>query len=492
MSSTPSNNSAQHSVIIGAGPGGYVAAIRLAQLTAGTDHKITVIDKAPSFGGVCLNWGCIPSKALIHAASVYKSIGDEAALMGISTSKPTVDLPKMMRWKDGIVKQLTGGIAQLFKTHGIHTLQGEATFKDANTLSIKKPDGSIELLAFDQCLIATGSSSIAIPSAPLDGDVVITSNEAVNLQAIPQHLVVVGGGVIGLELGVFYHKLGSQVTVVEMQPNILPGMDADIVKAMTRSLKKRGLTILTNTALQGVSVAKGQATVTIKTETGTETITADKVLVAVGRKPNTSGLNLSAAGITVDAKGFIPTDDQLRTGKRNIFAIGDTTKPPLLAHKASKEGLVAAAVMAGGNDRLDIRAMPSAVFTDPEIASVGLTEAEAVAKGLPIKVGTFPFAASGRALTMNAPEGMAKIIAHGDTDEILGVHLMGAHVADLIGEAALGIELGATAEDLALTVHTHPTLAEVLMEAAEAVHDLAIHVAKPPSKKPAAKTSALV
>jgi dihydrolipoamide dehydrogenase len=466
-------------VIIGAGPGGYVAAIRLAQL----GQEVLVIEKAPSLGGVCLNWGCIPSKALIHAASTFEGI-KHASAMGISVGEPTVDLAKMMTWKDGIVSKLTGGIAQLFKANGVQKMHGTASFVDKNTLKVTDESGTVTTVTFEQCMIATGSSSIEVPGFKYDGETIISSNDAVNLQQVPESLALIGGGVIGLELGIFYSKLGTKVTVVEMQNQVLPGMDADIVKQLSRSLKKRKMTVYTDSRAEGVSVKGGLATVKVSTPKGDKTIEADKVLVAVGRKPNSQGLGLEKAGITVNDRGFIVTNEQLKTSVPHIFAIGDVTSGPLLAHKASKEGLVAAAVMAGDTtERLDVRAMPGAVFTDPEIATVGYTEAQAKENGYEIVVGAFPFAASGRAMTMEHTEGMVKIITDKQTDLILGVHMIGPHVAELLAEATLAIEMGATAEDLALTVHAHPTLSEGMMEAAEAVHGLAIHIAQP--KKPA-------
>ncbi len=473
-------------VVIGAGPGGYVAAIRLAQL----GESVLVIDKEPSLGGTCLNWGCIPSKALIHAANTYETMTGDAEEMGITATGVSVDLAKLMAWKDGVVTKLTGGIAGLFKHHKIEHIQGAASFVDKHTLSIAKPDDSTETVTFENAIIATGSSIINLPHLKVDGEVLIDSDAAINLKEVPKHLVLVGGGVIGLELGVFYAKLGAQVTVVEMQPQLLPGMDTDVVNALARSLKKRkNMTVHLNSKVASVDVNNGTATVTVETPKGEETLSADKVLVAIGRKPNTSGLSLEKAGLKADDKGFVATDDQLRTGVPHIFAIGDVTQPPMLAHKASKEGLVAAAVIAGQPERLDVRAMPAAVFTDPEVATVGLTEAQAKEKGYEVTVGQFPFAASGRALTMNESVGFTKIMTDAKTDQLLGVHMVGPHVAELLGEVTLAMEMGATAEDLALTVHMHPTLSETVMEAAEAVHGLAIHSASKPPRKAAKKSA---
>ncbi|MCA9842358.1 MAG: dihydrolipoyl dehydrogenase, partial [Cyanobacteria bacterium HKST-UBA03] len=474
-SSTPK----KHVAVIGAGPGGYVCAIRLAQL----GHRVTVIE-AQAVGGVCLNWGCIPSKALIHAAATLEQLA-EAEQMGISTGPPVLDMAKLQAWKAGIVAKLTQGIAGLFKRHDIELIAGRATFTDAHTLSIEPSietdQAGPKTLKPDAVVIATGSSIIELPHLPFDHNLIIDSTDALNLTKVPRHLVLIGGGVIGLELGVLYARLGAKVSVVELLPQLLPGMDADVVKQLTRSLKKRKLALYLQAKVTELARQGASASLSVETPKGTETLDGvDAVLVAVGRRPNSDKLGLKAAGVQTDDRGFIVVDRQLRTSQPHVFAIGDVTSAPLLAHKASKEGLVAAHVIDGQPDELDVKAMPSAVFTTPEIATVGLTEAAAQNAGYTVRTGQFPFAASGRALSMNDTEGFVKVVADAATDTLLGVHMIGPHVGDLIAEAALAIEMGACAEDLALTVHAHPTLPESLMEAAEAVHHQAIHMYQPP------------
>lgn len=455
--------------VIGAGPGGYVAAIRLAQL----GKKVILIEREV-LGGTCLNWGCIPSKAMIYAASLYEKM-HESALMGILADNVRVDAGKLQAWKGDVVKKLTGGIGQLMKAHGVEVVYGTAGFTSPKALLVKSSKGDEEIQA-ENYIIATGSSPVVVPGFEFDGERVLESRDALELTEIPARLGVIGGGVIGLEIGIMYAKLGAAVTVIEMMPQILPGTESDIAQVLNRSMKKRGVTVHTQTKAKKLVKNKDSVSLTIENEKGEQTLEFDKLLVSVGRRPHTQGLQLEKAGVKMNEKGFIQVDNQLRTNVKHIFAIGDVTSGPLLAHKASKEGLVAASVIAGSKEILDYRALPAAVFTDPEIATVGLTEAEAIAQGHKIRVGKFPFQALGKALAMNEPEGMVKMIADADTDLILGVHMVGVDVSELIAEAALAIEMGATAEDLALTIHTHPTLPESLMEAAEAVHGKAIHI----------------
>lgn len=452
-------------VVIGAGPGGYVAAIRLSQL----GKKVAVIEKE-NVGGVCLNVGCIPSKAMIHASEVFRNL-QHAEEFGISIKGAKLDPIKLQSWKESVVKKLTGGVAQLLKAHKVTLLKGEGKLTTAFSLEV----GS-EIVEFENAIVATGSSPVIIPGFAPDGKTVGTSTEALNYPEIPKKLCVIGGGYIGLELAMAYAGFGSQVTVIEALGQLLTGVDSDLVKIVERELKRRHVTIKLKTKALGWQSVKKGAVVVLESDKGEEKVEADKILVAVGRRPNSKNIGLEAAGVQTDARGFIKIDSQCRTSVQNIFAIGDVAGGMLLAHKASKEGLVAAAVIAGQNEIYDVRAMPAVVFTTPEIAYVGLTETEAQAKGQKIKVGRFPFQASGKALATGETEGFVKVMSDPETDLILGIGIVGAHASNLIGEACLAIEMGATAEDLALTVHPHPTLTETLMEGAEAVHGKAIHI----------------
>jgi dihydrolipoamide dehydrogenase len=456
-------------VVIGAGPAGYVCAIRLAQL----GQQVTVVEKE-YLGGTCLNVGCIPSKALIAAGALVDRIA-HAGAMGISAENVRVDVARLVEWKAGIVARLTGGIGTLLGKHGVEVVMGAAELVDRNTVRVATAEGEQRLQA-DDVVLATGSAPIAIPGFDFDEERVWSSTGALRPTRIPEHLVVIGGGYIGLELGMMYRRLGSQVTVVEATAGALPGQDRDCVKVIERSLKKMKIKLLTETLAQGYEVRDGKSHVRVKGPQGEQVIECDQIASTVGRRPYSEGLGLERVGLQVDEKGFLAVDRRMRTTVDNIYAIGDLAGQPMLAHKGSKEGLVAAGVIAGRAEEYDARCVPAVIFTAPEMASVGKLERELDEEGRAYEVGSFPFAASGRALSLMETDGFVKVVADAETDEVLGVHMVGPEVTELIAEAALAIEMGATAEDLARTIHAHPTLPEALMEAAEAVHGMAVHI----------------
>lgn len=455
--------------IIGAGPGGYVAGIRSAQY----GKKVVVIEKE-YVGGVCLNVGCIPSKAMIHASETFRRLR-EAGEMGFSFKETTFSAKKLQSWKEGIVKKLTGGIGQLLKANKIDVIKGEAEFVSSRELSVKNGSAS-ENISFENAIVATGSSPALLRDFEPDGKIVVTSTEALSFDKIPEKLCVIGGGYIGLEIGSFYSALGSDVTVVEATGFLLPGTDPDLVQVVARTLKRRDVKVMLNSKAIGWKSVKGKAEIKISGEKGEERLQADKILVAVGRVPNTQNMGLEKIGVLFDSKDFIKVDERLQTNVEGIFAIGDCAGGPLLAHKASKEGLVAAGVIAGKKEIYDVRAMPAVIFTTPEIAYVGLDEAKAKELGHEVKTGKFPFQASGKALATGETDGFVKIVADANTDQVLGVFIVGHEASNLIGEACLAIEMGASVEDIARTVHPHPTLTESLMESAEVVQGHAIHI----------------
>jgi dihydrolipoamide dehydrogenase len=474
-------NGTQHDVVvIGAGPAGYVCAIRLAQ----NGRKVTVIDRA-EVGGVCLNRGCIPSKALIYAGGIFDKVSHHADELGIEQGGKPLNMTKLKAWKDGVVGKLTGGVGQLLKANGCTVISGDAKFTGPKTLEVKTSQG-VETITFQACVIATGSRPAALPGFTVDQKKILDSTGALDQTSVPRSLLCIGGGYIGLELGTFFSKVGTQVTVVEAGPQLLGGVDPDLAKVVQKKLEKKGVSIFTGHGVKGMKDlgAKG-VEVTFEPRSGGKPLTEvyEKVLVTIGRTPNSENLGLEKAGVQLDSKGFIRVDAQRRTTSAGIFAIGDIAGQPLLAHKGSKEGIVAADAIAGKKVAYDVVAMPAVIFTDPEIATVGWTEAEARAKGLQVQVGLFPFAANGRALSVGEPEGFVKMIGDAKTGRLLGVHIVGAEASNLISEAALALEMGAHVEDLALTVHPHPTLPETLMEAAEATLGHAIHIFQ---KKPAA------
>jgi dihydrolipoamide dehydrogenase len=460
-------------IVLGGGPGGYVCAIRLAQL-----GLKTVCVETEEYGGVCLNWGCIPSKALISNAHLYDKARDSAET-GLKFGSVELDATKMQTWKDGIVKKLTSGVRGLLKSNGASIVEGFGTLTSPTTVEVKKADGStVTLTATRGIVIATGSSTIQVPGFEFDGTKIIGAREAVSLKEIPKRLVVIGGGVIGLELGMVYQSFGSQLTVVELTPSLLPGTDPDAVKLVEKHLKKRGGSVLTNTKADGYELAKdGSVVVKVTGPNGPERIECDQVLVAVGMRPRSKGIGLEALGVEIDARGFVKTDDTCRTNVPGVYAIGDVSGAPMLAHKASKEGEVAAEVIAGKHAAKDWVTIPGIIFTHPEIAQAGLTEAQAKAAGISVSVGKFPFAALGRAMSIRETDGFVKVVRNTANDIVVGVTICGPSASDLISEAALALELAATAEDLALTVHPHPTLGEALMEASAAALGHAIHIA---------------
>lgn len=456
-------------LVIGAGPGGYVAAIRAAQL----DQKVAIVDAA-EVGGVCLNRGCIPSKALISAAHQYELMKESGSSgMGITAENVSVDFSKVQEWKNGVVKKLTGGVETLLKGNQIEILKGEALF--VNDHEVRVLNGyEANRYRFKHCIIATGSRPIELKALPF-GDRILSSTEALELEDIPKSIVVIGGGYIGVELGQTFAKFGTKVTILEGSKQILPLFEKQLVQPIVKNLKKSGVEIITNAIAQSAEQTETDVTVSYKVNDEEKSVTADYVLVTVGRKPNTDQLGLDATSIKVNDRGLIEVDHQCRTSVEHIFAIGDVVEGPALAHKASYEGKVAAEVIAGQNSVVDYKVIPSVVFSDPEIASVGLSETEAKEEGYDVQVGKFSFGANGRALSMNAPNGYVKLVADKETGIVIGAQIVGAEASNLIAELGLAIEMGAHLEDLALTIHAHPTLGEITMEAAEAALGHAIH-----------------
>ena len=457
--------------IIGAGPGGYVAAIRAAQL--GKD--VTLIEKEPQgLGGVCLNHGCIPSKALIYAVNVY-SMREKFLKMGLTFSDVKLDMAKMQLWKQANVDQLRNGIAMLMKKHGVNIIQGEATFDSSRKLRVITSEG-MKYIEFERAIIATGSRSATLEGFEPDGEIVLTSTEALQLNNVPRRIIVIGGGYIAVELGMMYAKLGTKVTIIE-RFTMLSSFDRDLILPIRERMKTLGIEVYEKTACTRISKSHNKAIVFANSEEiGDFALEAEKVLVAVGRKPNTDKLGLEKTQVQLDDKGFIKVDEKRKTRDPYIYAIGDVTGQPMLAHKGFLEGKVAAEAIAGLPSAFEPQAIPIVIFSDPEIACVGLSESEAEKKGYKVKVGKFPLSALGRAVSVNKNEGFVKVISDQETQLILGVQFVAAHASDLISEAALGIEMGFTLDDLALTIHPHPTFPEAMMEAAEAALGKAIHI----------------
>jgi dihydrolipoamide dehydrogenase len=464
-------------VVLGSGPGGYTAAFRAADLGL----KVVLIERYPSLGGVCLNVGCIPSKALLHAAKVIAESEDMSA-HGIRFPKPEIDVDGLRDWKDGVVKKLTGGLSGLAKGRKVQVVTGCGTFTGRNAISVEG-EGGTKTVSFDQCVIAAGSEPVKLPFIPHDDPRVIDSTGALELDGIPKRLLVIGGGIIGLEMATVYEALGAKITVVELLDQIIPGADKDIVKPLHKRLEKRYEAIHLKAKVTAVEAMDTGLKVSIEGTDGSKFDDVyDKVLVAVGRRPNGKGIGLDAAGVDVDQRGFVPVDEQQRTNVRHIFAIGDVVGQPMLAHKAVHEGKVAAEVAAGSNRIFDARVIPSVAYTDPEVAWVGLTENEAKEKGIKIGKGVFPWAASGRSLSLGRDEGLTKLLFDHETDRVIGAGIVGPNAGDLIAEVSLAIEMGADATDLGHTIHPHPTLSETVNFAAE-MFEGTITDLMPPKKK---------
>ena len=454
-------------VVIGGGPGGYVAAIRLGQL-----GKETVLVEKENLGGVCLNIGCIPSKALIRVAKLKNRV-EAAKQIGLEVGDVGVDMAKVQAWKESVVSRLVSGVEYLCKSNHVRIIKGEAKFYGPNTIEVKSASGT-ETIETKNTIIATGTRPMEIPGFKFDGTTVVTTTEMLALRQIPKNLVVVGAGVSGLEMATMYAQLGSKVTVIELLDQLLPGvvMDVEIIKIVERAFRKLGVEYHVKSRAKEYREGKVFATL----EDGKEAVfPCDIVLVSVGRRPNSDQLDIEKAGVKTD-RGWIQVNKKLQTNVPGIYAIGDVIGPPLFAHKASKDGVVAAEVIAGMNSEADYRGVAWAIFTDPEIASVGLTEGQAKEKGYEPVVGKFPFTALGRALLAGESEGFVKIVADKESELVLGVHVIGPEASDIISEAALAVEMGATLEDIGFTIHPHPTLPEAIMEAAEAAKGKAIHI----------------
>ncbi len=480
-------------IIIGAGPGGYVAAIRAFQL----GMKVVVVEKRATLGGVCLNEGCIPSKALLDSSELFAQARDKFALHGIAIDPPLLKLDAMQLRKEDVVKKLTDGIAYLFKKNKIERLHGTAVLIGANaagqhqvkvSLAVSDPAASsgqqnllepsvpsTVILTAPKVILATGSEASGLPGMPFDGQVVVSSREALSFDRVPGHLIVAGGGFIGLELGSVWRRLGAQVTVMEMLPTILPNMDRQVADLLYRSLRKQGIQFKLSTRITGISRIGSKAIVQFNSGTEGEEVDCDKVLVAVGRRPLTGGLGLEALGVVLDESGKIVVDDSYQSSLPGVFAIGDLVAGPMLAHKASEEGVVCVEKMAGMASAVEYEFIPGVVYTWPEAASVGKTEEYLKESGIPYRSGRFNFAALGRARCMDETEGFVKILAHTETDRVLGVHIVGPRASDLISEAATVMNFSGTARDIALMCHAHPTLPEAIREAALDVHKEAIH-----------------
>jgi dihydrolipoamide dehydrogenase len=448
-------------LVLGGGPGGYTAAFRAADL----GKQVVIVERWATLGGVCLNVGCIPSKALLHTAEVIHG-AREMGPQGVTFGAPEIDLGRLRAWKDGVVDRLTAGLGHLARQRKVQVIRGEGRFYSANQLVVETAEGR-RTVSFDHAVIAAGSEPIRLPALPVDDPRVVDSTGALALAEVPRRLLVVGGGIIGLEMATVYEALGSSVTVVELTEGLLPGCDPDLVRPLQRRLSKRLAGIHTGTRVAGVEARADGLAVTFEGPKVPGQTVFDRVLVAVGRRPNGGAIGAENAGVFVDPQGFIPVDRQQRTNVANIFAIGDIVGPPMLAHKATHQGKVAAEVIAGGKASFDARAVPSVAYTDPEVAWMGLSEAQAKAQGVELEKAVFPWAASGRALGMGRDEGLTKLLFDARNGRLVGAGIVGPHAGDLIAETVLALEMGADAGDIGLSIHPHPTLSETIAFAAE-------------------------
>ena len=448
-------------VVLGAGPGGYTAAFRAADL----GKKVVLIERYPSLGGVCLNVGCIPSKALLHMAKVITE-ADEAAHAGITFGKPKIEIDKLRAWKDGVLGKLTKGLSGLAKQRKVQVITGRGEFASANIIRVETAEGT-KTVAFDSCIIAAGSSVAKIPGFPYEDPRIIDSTGALKLATVPKRMLVIGGGIIGLEMATVYDALGSKITVVELMDSLIPGADKDVVRPLAKRIEKRYEKILLKTKVAKIEAQKDGLKVTFEGPNGTTTDIFDAALMAVGRRPNGRELKAEAAGVAVNERGYIPVDKQQRTNVLHIYAIGDVCGEPMLAHKATHEAKIAAEVIAGHKAFFDAKTIPSVAYTDPEIAWMGLTETQAQAQGIEYDKAVFPWAASGRALATGRDEGLTKALFDKKSRRLLGAAMVGVNAGELIAEAVLALEMGADATDISLTIHPHPTLSETLFFAAE-------------------------
>lgn len=464
-------------IVIGSGPGGYIAAVRAAQLGL----KVVCIEKESRVGGVCLNIGCIPSKTLLDSSEYFLLSKKHFATHGINTGRLSLDLAAMMARKEQVVQELTGNVDNLLKRNKVGVIHGIATLKGDGRIEVLKNSGSDktqhQMLKGKSILLATGSSPIALPGFEFDGKHIVSSTEALRFKSVPRHLVIVGGGYIGLELGSVWLRLGAKVTVLEMLPQIATSLDGQVSRALERLLRKQGMEIRLNTKVSAIRTSARRVQVLLSKDGKKEKLSCDCVLVAVGRRPLTRGLGLEAVGVQTDPRtGRVLVNESYQTDISNIYAIGDLIAGPMLAHKASAEGIAAAECIAGLPGEVNYDAIPSVVYTWPEVAGVGMTEEEVKERSIPYCIGSYPFTGAGRARCMGETEGFVKLITHAKTDRVLGVHIIGSRAADMIAESVLAIEFGASSEDIARTVHGHPTFSEALQEAARTVNNCSIYV----------------